>query len=685
MWLRIVIASGGYAILSGVTLAFVVSDHSNSLTVIWSATSWLCAWLLLVRSARERTLVVVLGCVADAVGLTLLFQSFSYAAPFALINLISPLACFVLIRRFGGLVPLFDTISGLLKFVALAPVGSLISASCGLALSYVAQDGNFGFAYFKTWFVAEVLGLWTLLPPMLMLATQSASSHQRSHFEAIALPAVTSVLVAMVLATGVYQLLIVVMPLLVAIAFRLGRVHAAMTTLVISVIAFWHVAIVHPVAASGDVVSPVLFVQLFIAVSFLASLPTATAISEQARLRARLEEEQQCASEARQAAEAASVAKSEFVANMSHELRSPLNSIIGFTYLLEKRDDLGAEARREVSLIRIASRSLLTVVNDVLDFSALEQGRLQLAPAPFALSDLVNSTTSLMEPLAHGKGLPIYVRLDDLALDVNVVGDCDRLRQVLLNLMSNAVKFTERGHVALAVTATSCDVGGEHQVKLHFAVSDTGPGIAAADQAHLFHRFRQLDGARHRRHGGSGLGLSICKQLVGAMGGRIGVTSAVGEGSTFWFDIALPVRGEAIQAAQEQAMPPTTTGAKVLIVDDLEFNRDVAQAILTQLGYSAHCVESGALALEALTREPFDAVLMDVQMPMMDGFEATRRIRQTVAIAAIPVIAMTANVAADEVERSRKAGMDAHVGKPFEPRVLVSVIETCLQERRRVA
>ncbi|HEV2559439.1 MAG TPA: PAS domain S-box protein [Microvirga sp.] len=365
-------------------------------------------------------------------------------------------------------------------------------------------------------------------------------------------------------------------------------------------------------------------------------------------------------------AQAASEAKSEFLASMSHEIRTPLNSILGFTGLVLDGGSLNPEDRRYIEQVRGSGHALLTVVNDVLDFSKIEAGQVELNPQPFALGELLDNAVSIVRGIALERGIPIALEAAT-DLPAAVIGDADRLRQILLNLLNNAVKFTRQGWVTLAVRRCA---GG-----LHFTVTDTGIGIPADKLPRLFERFTQVDNSISRQYGGTGLGLAISKRLVTLMGGEIGVESRAGEGSTFWFRVPLAESLTPALPARRPAADGAARPAHILLVEDVAINQELARLILEKAGHRVDVAGDGAEAVEAVRRTAYDLVLMDVQMPVMDGIAATGRIRRLGgAHAALPIVAMTANVLPDQVARFRQAGMDDHVGKPFQAAELLATV-----------
>jgi len=378
--------------------------------------------------------------------------------------------------------------------------------------------------------------------------------------------------------------------------------------------------------------------------------------------------------EAQRAAEAGAEAKAAFVANMSHEIRTPLNGVMGVLHLL-KTESLSDDGRGLLGEALSCGAMLAELLNDVIDFSKIEAGRLELTCEPVDPCALVAGVVRLLEPQARAKGLQLVVDAD--ATIGWVRSDPVRLRQALFNLVGNAVKFTEKGHVV--VRCRQADAG-----VMRFEVEDTGVGIAAAAQSRLFERFNQGDASTTRKFGGSGLGLAITRRLAEMMHGDVGFTSTEGQGSTFWIEVRADA-AEAPVAAVETAAA-VLEGIRVLVVEDNATNRLIATKLLENLGAQVETAVDGYAGVEAAERGGFDLILMDIQMPGIDGVEAARRIRALGgAPAATPIVALTANVLAHQRQAYLDAGMDGVVGKPISPAVLVSEIAGAATRRAEVS
>ncbi|RIX43662.1 MAG: response regulator [Rhodocyclales bacterium GT-UBC] len=407
-------------------------------------------------------------------------------------------------------------------------------------------------------------------------------------------------------------------------------------------------------------------------------LNLAASMRAESQARLALEESNQALRQARDAAEAANVAKSAFLANMSHEIRTPLNAITGMAHLI-RRGGLHDKQYAQMDKLESASQHLLATINAILDLSKIEAGKFVIEEAEIHIESIVANVQSMLHDRAKSKGLQLAA--DIAPLPPHLLGDATRLQQALLNYAANAVKFTERGSVVLSVRVESHD---DTSALLRFSVSDTGIGVPEATLPRLFNAFEQADNSTTRQFGGTGLGLAITRKIAELMGGQAGADSVPGQGSTFWFSVRLKIGtgpgSPLCSAPQAPAAPdrPALHG-RILLAEDEPINREIATLLLSELAACVDTAENGAQAVDMASRCRYDLIVMDIQMPVLDGLQATRQIRRIPHAATTPIIAMTANAFAEDRQHCIEAGMNDFIAKPVNPDVLAATVRHWLE------
>lgn len=645
-----------------------LTREAGRVASIWFANAFLLSVVLGISpAARLRAGAAAL--VANVLANLVAGDAIDGALGLALCNTLEVFSAVWALDRFAPRLH-FSRVRHQALFVVFAGIVSPVLSSIMAALLLWQLHGAAPLDVFWSWFPADALGMLIIFPISWSMRDLDVREELAALIRPRALLLLAFVLIATALVFGQtrYPLLFVILPPLVLIAFSSGFLGAAIAVLGVAGVSIaMTLNLSGPIQfVDGSLQERMFFLQGFLAICVALSLPVATIVAERRRM---LDELKSATEEARKA----NAAKTEFLATMSHEIRTPLNSITGFTQVILANGDVDATVRRQLGLIQQASSALVTIVDDVLDFSKIEAVGLSLAHEPFELLALIDSCCSIVRDQAESKGLTLEL---DIATDLPrmVLGDEARVRQVLLNLLGNAVKFTKTGTVRLGVTR---DIDAAPANTIHFEVSDTGIGIPLERQAQLFESFVQVDSRIARQYGGTGLGLAISRRIAESMGGKITLDSAPGRGSTFTYFAVLPDAGiEPVEPVEAELLANGIQPARLLLVEDLTINQEIVTALLTPFGHEVDAVSSGAEALAAIAAQDYDAVLMDIQMPGMDGVETAQRIRaMSGRVAMTPIIALTANVVVDEIARFKRAGINAHVGKPFDRDVLLAQIE----------
>ncbi|MDB5750388.1 MAG: domain S-box [Ramlibacter sp.] len=639
--------------------AYLVTAAASTLafgttTPVWYSDAILLVPLLL-RPVRQWLFYLAPAWLIDTCVIHFLGSGPAFAL--GLVDLMEVVVAASIVRVTGGLhAPAFAAgqIARVLATCVLVPM--LSAAFAAWLLLGTTQQGYFGL--WRTWYSGDALGLVT--GTLFILSWNDPALRPTWRLppaKAAALAAGVAACVYLPLNQIQEVLVFATFPLVFALTWSFGLLGATLAVAGITFGVLFATITGHGAIADllmqNSIESWMEAAQIYLACILASTLPLTVLRARQAQLTESLRR--------------ASDARTEFLAAMSHEIRTPMTGVLGLVDLLVG-ERLDARQQGYVDALRVSGRHLLSIINDILDFSRIESGRLELEQVNFTLRQLLEGVRSLAHPLAVERGLTLKEELrcsDDLAL----CGDELRLRQVLLNLVSNAIKFTERGEVTVRVGARA----EQGCLRMLFDVCDTGVGIPQEKLAHLFAAFTQADQSTAREYGGSGLGLAISKRLVEAMGGSISATSAAGQGSVFSFEVPL-APGKAMPA-EAGKVAVRVRPLRILIAEDVEINRHILRTALGKDGHQLEFATDGAQAVAMAQAAPFDVVLMDVQMPVMDGVEATRRIRALGGrFAHLPILGLTANVMARERDRYVAAGMDDCLPKPIDWDLLAAAL-----------
>ncbi|MFN3513518.1 MAG: ATP-binding protein [Phenylobacterium sp.] len=664
--LQLVIWSIGFALAAMACVAFSLglTRGPSGVATVWMAGGVLAAAFLILPWRWSAGVAATVVAYNFAHGLWV-GNPLGPGLAFPLLNLTEAVATAWLARRVCGPRVRLDSLPqvGRLILLAAAPATSVCAVLAANVLTLMGRNFD---DVILAWFAAHGMGMAIVLPSLLLLLrSEGRRSFAASPAEQVALYGAAVLAGGLVLAPLDFPTQALVFPAVCLAALRLGPRGAAASALI--VLTLGSAALVVIGGAYGSAGAENRALQGLVLLALVIGLAVGQAAAEQKRLARRLRKRRLHAAVLARRAIEAERAKAAFLSRMSHELRTPLASIVGFAEVLQRRPDLPDAARRQAVLIDRAGAALTAAIGDILEYARLEASQVELDLRPVVPRAAAQETLALVQESARAKGIDLQLALIG-PVEAAVMADGLRVRQVLLNLLANAVKFTERGHVRLEVRVSHAETART----LRFTVADTGCGLPPDRAARLFKPFGGLEAATDRLHGGTGLGLAVARRLAEHMGGRIGVDSALGVGSAFWFETPAPLAGPA-------AARPAVLGGRVLIVDDHPVNREVAATLVGTLSCEAACVDSGQAAVEAIRSGRFDLVLMDIHMPGLDGLAAARQIRALEGeAAAIPIVGVSADTTPATEAAGLRAGMNAVIAKPLDVAVLERALAALL-------
>jgi signal transduction histidine kinase/ActR/RegA family two-component response regulator len=669
----------GYVAMS--VVGYLLTTSASGLASLWLCNGVAAAGLLLLPRNLGVGLLAI-GWAADFCGSLLIGHSpVGQSMLLATMDAGEALGAALLIRRVCGAALDITRLPRLRALVLFAILpATLVAGTVGALLFHLLFHQPLT-PLWIIWAGGDLLGMTIAVPAVLLLArwpsrTGFAKAGRIARLGLVGLIALTAV--ACFGFSAQPNLFLLVVAVIMA-TFQLEAPWVALTIVLIAVVsAGCTIAGLGPIAAlqPHDIGLRILFLQLFLAVVTFASLVASALLSDRERIRRSLARTLAAARTASHKADEAARSKARFLATMSHEMRTPLNGVMGYAQALAARRDLPQDAATQISHIRTAGEALACLIDDVLDFSQLDAGRVELRQRPFSLRRLADRAEAMARQLIGDKPIALVLEVGPGA---GHLGDDHRLSQVLLHLVGNAVKFTARGSITIGASLTPIDAETD---LCRIFVRDTGIGVPAGQADQLFAPFRQADDSTTRAFGGAGLGLAISRSLVELMGGAIGCRSSCGEGAEFW--IELPLRRSALVEPQTEVAATEDAGEaieadgwtpRVLVVDDHPVNRQVAALLLAAFGCDVSACEDGAAAVRAVEAEHFDLVFMDVHMPGMDGLAASRAIRSMPAPkSSVPIVAMTAATSDEDVALCLAAGMNGHLPKPIRQDVIAAAL-----------